>query len=76
MTYSDERATIFTTAKDSMLQNSQANHPERGIISATFEKSPFERAVSEIEYAYVSLGHSLGWRFLCEIGVPNVMHAT
>jgi hypothetical protein len=34
-------------------------------MSATIATSPFDRAISDIERAYVSLGHTLGWRFLC-----------
>lgn len=33
---------------------------------STTKKTPlFEQAISEIESAYESLGHTLGWRFLC-----------
>ena len=34
-------------------------------MSTTVATSPFERAIAEIESAYASLGHTLGWRFLC-----------
>jgi hypothetical protein len=34
-------------------------------MSATTATALFEHAISEIESTYVSLGHTLGWRFLC-----------
>jgi len=34
-------------------------------MAITKERPLFEQAISEIESAYVSLGHTLGWRFLC-----------
>jgi len=34
-------------------------------MSAAITTSPFEQAVADIDRAYASLGHTLGWRFLC-----------